>query len=115
MSELMHRHENRSAKAFRSRKEKKRYWILLIALIAVGLLASYGLLVYKNPVPVDSPSFIPVVRRRMTALAAMILSAICQSLATVTFQSSTNNRIITPSLFGFESHYGTIHTSTMFF
>jgi iron complex transport system permease protein len=72
-------------------------------------------LVYKNPVPVDSPSFIPVVRRRITALTAMIISAICQSLATVTFQSSTNNRIITPSLLGFEALYGTIHTSTMFF
>jgi ABC-type enterochelin transport system, permease component len=45
----------------------------------------------------------------------MIISAICQSLATVAFQSSTNNRIITPSLLGFEALYSTINTSTMFF
>lgn len=107
--------ENRSARAFRSKKEEKRYWILLVTLVALGVLASYGLLVYDNPVPLDSPSFIPVVKRRMVAITAMIISAICQSLATVAFQSSTNNRIITPSLLGFEALYGAINTSTMFF
>ena len=107
--------ENRSAKAFRSKKEEKRYWILLITLIALGALASYGLLVYNNPVPIDSPSFIPVVKRRMVALVAMLVAALCQSLSTVTFQSITNNKIITPSLLGFEALYSTIHTSTMFF
>ena len=127
MRELIHSNEtnmeldsslhnkNRAARAFRSKKEEKRYWILLITLVVLGVLASYGLLVYNNPVPIDSPSFIPVVRRRMVAITAMIISAICQSLATVTFQSSTNNRIITPSLLGFEALYSTIHTSTIFF
>lgn len=107
-------HENRSAKAFRSKKEEKKYWILLLSLIALGIFASYGLLVYNNPVPIDSPSFVPVVRRRMFALIAMIVSAVCQSLSTVTFQSITGNKIITPSLLGFEALYSTIHTSTMF-
>lgn len=107
--------EYRSARAFRSKKEEKRYWILLITLIVLGALSSYGLLVYNNPVPIDSPSFIPVVRRRMVALVAMIISAICQSLSTVAFQSTTNNRVITPSLLGFEALYGSIHTSTIFF
>lgn len=107
--------KSRSARAFRSKKEEKRYWILLVTLIALGVLASYGLLVYKNPVPVGSPSFLPVVRRRMVALVAMLISAVCQSLSTVAFQSSTNNRIITPSLLGFEALYSTIHTSVMFF
>lgn len=114
-SEAELRNENRSARAFRSEKEERRYWLLLIALIALGIFASYGLLVYENPVPVESPSFIPVVRRRLIALVAMLISAICQSLATVAFQSSTNNRIITPSLLGFEALYTTIHTGIMFF
>lgn len=108
-------HENRSARAFRSGREERRYWILLITLVVLGIFASYGLLVYNNPVPIDSPSFIPVVRRRMFALMAMIISAVCQSLSTVTFQSITNNRIITPSLLGFEALYSTIHTATIFF
>lgn len=107
--------KNRSAKAFRTKKEARRYWILLISLFLLGALASFGLLVYNNPVPVDSPSFLPVVKRRLVALAAMLIAAVCQSLATVAFQSSTNNRIITPSLLGFEALYSTIHTGTMFF
>lgn len=106
---------NRSARAFRSGKEERRYWILLITLFVLGSFAIYGLLVYNNPVPIGSPSFMPVVKRRLTAITAMIISAVCQSLATVAFQSSTNNRIITPSLLGFEALYSTIHTSTMFF
>lgn len=109
------RNESRSARAFRSNREEKRYWILLIALIVLGVLSSYGLLVYNNPVPIDSPSFIPVVRRRMIALTAMIIAAICQGLSTVAFQSVTNNRVITPSLLGFEALYSTINTSTIFF
>ncbi|WAJ24156.1 MULTISPECIES: iron chelate uptake ABC transporter family permease subunit [Clostridia] len=106
---------NRSAKAFRSRKEETRYWILLITLFVLGSLATYGLLVYNNPVPMGSPSFVPIVKRRLTAIVAMVIAAVCQSLATVAFQSSTNNRILTPSLLGFEALYSTIHTSTMFF
>ncbi|GIN73748.1 iron ABC transporter permease [Bacillus sp. J14TS2] len=107
--------KDKASKAFRSKKEERRYWILLITLICLGILSSYGLLVYNNPVPVDSPSFIPVVKRRMVAIVSMIIAAICQSLATVAFQSVTNNRVITPSLLGFEALYSTIHTSTMFF
>lgn len=106
---------DRSARAFRSNKEERRYWILLITLIGLGLLSCYGLLVYNNPVPIDSPSFIPVVKRRMVAILAMIIAAICQSLSTVAFQSITSNKVITPSLLGFEALYSTIHTSTMFF
>ncbi|MGI6238921.1 MAG: iron chelate uptake ABC transporter family permease subunit [Christensenellales bacterium] len=106
--------QNRSASAFRSKREKWRYWALLIALFVLGALATYGLLVYNNPVPVTSPSFLPVVRRRMVAVVAMIIAAVCQSLSTVSFQSITNNRVITPSLLGFESVYATIHTSAMF-
>jgi iron complex transport system permease protein len=106
---------NRSARAFRSKKEEKRYWIILATLMVLGAFASWGLLVYQNPVPVDSPSFMPVVRKRMVALVAMLISAVCQSLSTVAFQSSTNNRIITPSLLGFEALYSVINTATMFF
>lgn len=110
------RHEpSRSAKAFRTKKDARRYWLILISLIVLGLVASYGLLVYNNPVPVSSPSFIPVVMRRIDALIAMLIAAVCHSLATVSFQSVTNNRIITPSLLGFEALYSVIQTGTIFF
>lgn len=105
----------RGTKAFRSKKEYRRYWTLLIVLLVLGLCSTYGLLVYNNPIPIDSPSFLPVVRRRMVSVVAMIIAAVCQSLSTVAFQSVTNNRIITPSLLGFESLYSTIHTTMIFF
>lgn len=105
----------RTAKAFRTKAEQRHYWILLAALLVLGALAAYGLLVYNNPVPITSPSFGPVVKRRMNAVITMIIAAVCQSLSTVAFQSITNNRIITPSLLGFEALYSAIQTGTIFF
>lgn len=105
----------RSSKSFIDNKSKINYWIKLILFIIIGVLFSYGLLVYNNPIPINSPSFLPVVKRRINALIAMLIAAVCQSLATITFQSVTNNRIITPSLLGFEALYSTLHTSIIFF
>jgi len=101
--------------AFRTRRDARRYWLLLVLFLGIGLLATLGLILYKNPVPVDSPSFIPVVQRRLTAVVAMFVAALCHSFATVSFQSVTGNRIITPSLLGYESLYSFIQTSVMFF
>lgn len=112
---LTSNHNYRKTKSFRYEKDERRYWILLIVLVILGVIASYGLLVYNNPVPVTSPSFLPVVKRRIFALTAMLIAAVCQSLATVAFQSITTNRILTPSLLGFEALYSTIQTGTMFF
>lgn len=109
------KHSTKLSKPFRSPKEARRYWTLLIFLFVLGALSTYGLLVYNNPIPVDSPSFLPVVRRRLIAIIAMIIAAICQSLSTIAFQSITNNRIITPSILGFESLYSTIQTSMIYF
>jgi iron complex transport system permease protein len=106
---------HRFARAFRSGKEETRYWVLLTLLLLLGLLASLGLLLYNNPVSVDSPSFIPVVQRRFVAIVAIFIAAACHSFATVAFQSVTNNRIITPSLLGYEALYSAIHTSMIFF
>lgn len=105
----------RSSRAFRSKKDETRYWVLLTLILGLGLLAALGLLLYNNPVPVDSPSFIPVVQRRLEAIVAMFIAALCHSLATVAFQTVTNNRIITPSLLGYEALYSAIHTSTIYF
>lgn len=106
--------EERRAKAFPFKSQERTYWIYLLAFISLGLLFSYGLLVYNNPVAVNSPSFIPVVKRRLVALVSMLIAVVCQSLATVSFQSITSNRVITPSLLGFEALYTTINTASMF-
>lgn len=40
---------------------------------------------------------------------------VCQATATVAFQTATNNRIITPSIMGFESLYVAISTAAVYF
>ncbi|MCT4781713.1 MULTISPECIES: iron chelate uptake ABC transporter family permease subunit [Exiguobacterium] len=107
--------KERSASAFRSRREERRYWLFLAAFIIGGVFCALGLLLYNNPVALDSPSFWPVVERRVVAVTTMAIAALCQSLATVAFHSVTNNRIITPSLLGYDALYSTIQTSMIFF
>ncbi|KAB1504395.1 iron chelate uptake ABC transporter family permease subunit [Corynebacterium sp. 320] len=103
-----------SAGAFATPHDSRKYWLVLTILIAVGALCAFGLLAYKNPMPVGTPQFWLLAERRMHAVIAMAVVAICQGMATVAFQTVTNNRIITPSIMGFESLYAAIHTTTVF-
>lgn len=105
----------RRVHAFRSKKDLRKYYILFAGFLILSILAAAGLILYKNPVPIDSPSFKPVLKRRMVAVVAMAIVALCQSFATISFQTATNNRLITPSLMGFEAMYSAIHTSIIFF
>ena len=101
--------------SFRTSKEKQKYFITLSILIFLSLVSIHGVLTYNNPVAVDSPSYLPVIRRRQNAIIAMLIAATCHAFATLLFQTITNNRIITPSLLGFEAVYSTINTATMYF
>ena len=101
--------------SFRTSKEKQKYFMTLSILIFLSLVSIYGLLKYNNPVAVDSPSFLPVIRRRQNAIIAMLIAVTCHAFSTLLFQTITNNRIITPSLLGFEAVYSTINTATMYF
>ncbi|ADL10074.1 iron chelate uptake ABC transporter family permease subunit [Corynebacterium pseudotuberculosis] len=105
----------RRSGAFQTRREQRRYWIILSIVVFAGLSCAFGLLVYKNPMPFGTQRFWLIAERRTNAIIAMAVVAFCQSLATVAFQTVTNNRIITPSIMGFESLYRVIHTSTVFF
>lgn len=100
--------------SFRSKKEKKSYILSLIILSLLSIVIVYGLLVYNNPVPIDSPSFLPVIKRRQNAIIAMAIAAICQAVGSVLFQSVTSNKIITPSILGFEAIYSTVNTAIMY-
>lgn len=101
--------------SFKSKASKREYIIKIFILLVLSLLITYGLLTYNNPVSIDSPSFIPVIKRRQNAIITMAIAAICQSVASIIFQSVANNRIITPSILGFEAIYSTINTSIMYF
>ncbi|MEJ5919690.1 MULTISPECIES: iron chelate uptake ABC transporter family permease subunit [unclassified Corynebacterium] len=105
----------RSAAAFQTKRAARKYWIILAVVTALGLLAAFGLLAYGNPMPVGTEQFWLLAERRLEAVIAMLIVAFCHSFATVAFQTVTNNRIITPSIMGFEALYTALHTATVYF
>ncbi|MBM7050656.1 MULTISPECIES: iron chelate uptake ABC transporter family permease subunit [unclassified Rothia (in: high G+C Gram-positive bacteria)] len=106
---------NRGAGAFSTPKARRNYIIIMVALLMLSALATLGLLAYKNPMPFGSERFWLIAERRASAVTAMGVVALSQAVATVAFQTVTNNRIITPSIMGFQSLYTAIHTATIYF
>ena len=105
----------RNVGSFQSAAAARKYWIILGALIFAGLLFAFGLLAYDNPMDFGTRKWWLIARRRADAVTAMAVVAVCQAVATVAFHTVTNNRILTPSIMGFESLYVAINTATVFF
>ena len=101
--------------AFQSAKAARKYWVMIIVMSLAAVLFSFGLLAYDNPMEFGTPEFWLIANRRLDGVIAMALVAVCQAVATVAFHTVTNNRILTPSIMGFESLYRVIHTGTIFF
>ncbi|BAW92403.1 ABC transporter component [Actinomyces sp. Chiba101] len=106
--------EERRSGAFASRADRRRWWLLFLGITALAATCVVGLVLYGNPAVVGSRGFWRIVDRRMDAVIAMAVVALCQAMATVSFQTVTGNRILTPSILGFESLYRAIHTTTIF-
>ena len=105
----------RSSGAFPTQSMAAKYWLALGIIVVLGVASAVGLLAYGNPMPFGTRGFWLLAERRMNAVVAIAIVAVAQAVATVAFQTVTNNRIITPSIMGFESLYVAIHTSTVFF
>ncbi len=105
----------RSSGVFASPSSHRTYWVIMAVLLVLSALATFGLLAYKNPMPFGTERFWIVAQRRTSAVTAMGIVAVSQAVATVAFQTVTNNRIITPSIMGFQSLYTAIHTATIYF
>ena len=101
--------------AFAGPREARHYWAALAILLLLAPGICYGILAWHNPMPVGSPGFWRIAQVRATSVAVILVVAWCQALATVAFQTITNNRIITPSIMGFESLYRLVQTSIVFF
>ena len=105
----------REVGAFQTSQSKRRYWLVVGALVVAALLFTAGLLSWGNPMDFGTRGYWLIAERRMNSVIAMAVVAVCQAVATVAFQTVTNNRVITPSIMGFESLYVAIHTSTVYF
>jgi len=105
----------RSSAALPTARAARRYWITVTALAVLAGGFAFGLLAWDNPMPLGSEGFWRIAERRGTSVVVMVIVAFCQAIATVSFQTVTNNRIITPSIMGFESLYVAVQTSAVYF
>ncbi|MGO1167006.1 MAG: iron chelate uptake ABC transporter family permease subunit [Janibacter sp.] len=96
-------------------RSRWRYRITVSLLLVLALGFGLGHLAWDNPMPLGSRGFWIVAELRATTLLVMLVVAVCQALATVSFQTVTNNRLITPSIMGFESLYVAIQTAAVYF
>ena len=85
----------------------------ILIVLAVGF--AFGLLAWENPMPVGTDGFWRIAQMRGTSVVVMALVAFCQAIATVSFQTVTENRIITPSIMGFEALYISVQTAGVYF
>ncbi|CBT77447.1 MAG TPA: enterochelin ABC transporter permease [Glutamicibacter sp.] len=107
-------HSGRSAGPLPTKQVRKRYWITLSIMIGLALFFGIGLLAWDNPMPFGSDGFWIIAKLRASNILTMVIVAACQSIATVAFQTVTNNRIITPSIMGFEALYRVVQTGAIF-
>lgn len=87
--------------------------LALVALLAVA--AAVGILVHANPAAPGSRGFWVIVESRAVSVGTILVVAFCQGVATVVFHTVTGNRILTPSILGFDALYRVIQTSLVFF
>ncbi|WP_245940724.1 MULTISPECIES: iron chelate uptake ABC transporter family permease subunit [Brevibacterium] len=106
-----HRHSGSLATS----RAKRRYWVTMAILGVLAVAIAFGLLAWDNPLPITDEGFWLIAEMRAQNLIVIAMVALCQAFATVSFQTVTNNRIITPSIMGFESLYVAIQTGTMYF
>jgi len=105
----------RHSGALPTARAHRRYWAVLTALAVLSALIVLGNLAWGNPMPFGTAGFWRIAELRATSVVIIVVVAFCQALATVAFQTVTNNRIITPSVMGFESLYRVIQTGAVFF
>lgn len=86
--------------------DKRTVWILSI--ISIFFIILYVV------VGMNSNNLNYFLPRRLTRVIAIILVALTISVSTVKFQALTNNRILTPSMLGFDSMYMLTQTTFVF-
>lgn len=86
----------------------------LILVYAASLAVAVAIVVWSNPAPVGSTGFWLIVQSRFTSLATIALVAVAQAVATVMFHTVTANRILTPSILGFDALYVLSQTALVF-
>lgn len=95
---------HRAGKAF-STPARRLLWLAALALAVMIIFMTINL----------SGNIRLILHHRGTILATMVLVAFAAGIATVLFQTVTNNRILTPSIMGLEALFILIQTLMIFF
>lgn len=104
--------QGRMPRAATRTRHPRRLAIIIAGAVALAFIV--GILVWDNPVPYGRPGFWIIVESRSVAVATIALVAVCQAMATVLFHTATGNRILTPSILGFDALYTLMQTSLVF-
>ncbi|MFC3850730.1 iron chelate uptake ABC transporter family permease subunit [Corynebacterium hansenii] len=96
-------------------RARRRYRVIFAVLLVLAAGFATATLAWDNPMPFGSRGFLLIAEMRASNLAVMAVVAFCQATATIAFQTVTHNRILTPSIMGFESLYTVIQTAAVFF
>ncbi|MBL3698970.1 enterobactin ABC transporter permease [Leucobacter luti] len=86
----------------------------LLAVAAAALVLAVLILTYQNPAPIGSAGFVTIVQSRLASVGTIALVAVSQAVATVLFHTATSNRILTPSILGFDALYVLTQTALVF-
>jgi iron complex transport system permease protein len=86
-----------------------------VVVAAIVVVAAVGVLTWDVPGAPGSRGFWIAVSLRAVSLGTIALVACCQASATVLFHTGTANRILTPSIMGFDALYVVMQTALVFF
>lgn len=92
-----------------------RVWLRFVVLAVVVGAAAAMLLTWNIPLDPAQRGYWLAVELRLTSVATVAIVACCQAVATVLFHTATGNRILTPSIMGFDALYVVMQTALVFF
>ncbi|MGM1016138.1 MAG: iron chelate uptake ABC transporter family permease subunit [Actinomycetota bacterium] len=90
-------------------------WVRFAVLGLVVVIAAAAVLTYDIPMDPSRRGFWIAVELRWVTVATIAVVGCCQAVATVLFHTATGNRILTPSIMGFDALYVVMQTALVFF
>ena len=103
---------------------KYRFWTMIVILsillyLSVWMVSQFDVIMFSLNDPDRAPLFIDVMlnifQRRLVQVIALMIAAVLIALSTTVFQTLTQNRIVTPSLLGFDSIFVVTQTTLVYF
>lgn len=91
----------------------------IIIYLLAWIASQFNLIIFNLTDPTRAPYFwknvIDILSRRGVQVTALIIASVLISMSTLSFQTLTSNRIVTPSLLGMDSIYVVIQTTIVYF